>query len=156
MITRIEDKNGNVIESFIPQTRQVMDEKTAYKMLYMLMGGVEEAGGTSGSIEPFLKLDNELGGKTGTTDNSSDGWYMGVTHNLVTGVWVGGDEPSIHFPSWVFGSGGRTARPIWERFMMKVYSDPSLGYGKGKFKMPADDLDMTLDCSKYEPDLIVN
>jgi penicillin-binding protein 1A len=157
LITRIEDKNGNVIESFIPQTRQVMDEKTAYKMLYMLMGGVEEEGGTSVGIDPFLKLDNELGGKTGTTDNASDGWYMGVTHNLVTGVWVGGDEPSIHFPSWVFGSGGRTARPIWEKFMTKVYQDSGTGYGKGKFKTPTDGLDMTLDCSKYdEPGLQLN
>lgn len=154
LITRIEDKNGNVIESFIPQTRQATDEKTAYKMLYMLMGGVEEEGGTSAGIDPFLKRDNELGGKTGTTDNASDGWYMGVTHNLVTGVWVGGDEPTIHFPSWIFGSGGRTARPVWEQFMRKVYQDPSLGYGKGKFKMPADSLDMTLNCEQYgEPGL---
>ena len=150
LITRIEDKNGNVLESFIPQTRQVMDEKTAYKMVYMLQGGVEEAGGTSEGIAPFLKLNNELGGKTGTTDDASDGWYMGITNNLVTGVWVGGDEPTIHFPSWVFGSGGKTARPIWERFMTDVYQDPSTGYGKGRFKTPTDSLDMNLDCSKYE------
>ncbi len=149
-ITRIEDKNGNVIESFIPQTRQVLDEKTAYKMVYMLQGGVEIEGGTSEGINPFLKLDNELGGKTGTTDNASDGWYIGISHNLVAGVWVGGDEPRIHFPSWVFGSGARTARPIWENFMVKVYENPAIGYGKGTFKRPVDALDMTLDCSKYE------
>ncbi|MGC1242223.1 MAG: transglycosylase domain-containing protein [Chryseosolibacter sp.] len=156
LITRIEDRNGNVVESFIPQTRQVMDEKTAYKMLYMLMGGVEEEGGTSAGIDPFLKFDNELGGKTGTTDNASDGWYMGVTHNLVTGVWVGGDEPGIHFPSWVFGAGGRTARPIWEKFMTRVYHDISTGYGKGKFKMPVDSVDLALDCSQYDEPLQVN
>ena len=150
VITRIEDKSGNVIESFIPQTRQVLDEKTAYQMVYMLQGGVEEIGGTSAGIDPFLKLDNEVGGKTGTTDKASDGWYMGITHNLVTGVWVGGDEPSIHFPSWVFGAGGKTARPIWEKFMIDVYQDPSIPYGKGKFKRPAEDLGVTLDCSKYE------
>ncbi|MEX2232887.1 MAG: transglycosylase domain-containing protein [Cyclobacteriaceae bacterium] len=149
-ITRIEDKNGNVLENFIPQTKQVMDEKTAYKMVYMLQGGVEEIGGTSGGIDTFLKLDNELGGKTGTTDDASDGWYMGISHNNVTGVWVGGDERSIHFPSWVFGSGTRTARPIWEKYMMKVYQDPSIGYGKGSFKRPTDNLDMTLDCSEHE------
>ena len=148
-ITRIEDKNGNVIESFIPQTRQVMDEKTAYKMVYMLQGGVEEPGGTSSGIDPFLIADNEIGGKTGTTDKASDGWYMGITNNLVTGVWVGGDEPGIHFPSWVFGAGGRTARPVWEKFMIKVYQDPSIPYGKGKFKRPSEELDVTLDCSKY-------
>lgn len=149
-ITRIEDKNGNVIESFIPKTRQVMDEKTAYKMIYMLRGAVELPGGTSAGIDPFLKADNEIGGKTGTTDNASDGWYLGVTNNLVAGVWVGGDEPSIHFPSWVFGSGGRTARPIWEDFMVRVYKDPAVGYGKGTFKRPSDGLDITLDCSEYD------
>jgi penicillin-binding protein 1A len=149
-ITRIEDKNGNVIETFIPQTRQVLDEKTAYKMVYMLEGGVEEEGGTSATIDPFLKLDNELGGKTGTTDRASDGWYVGVAPNLVTGVWVGGDEPSIHFPSWAFGSGARTARPIWEKFLRRVYEEPAIGYGKGTFKRPADSLDITLDCAKFQ------
>lgn len=149
-ITRIEDKNGNVIESFIPQTRQVMDEQTAYKMVYMLKGGVEEEGGTSTAIHPFLKLNNEVGGKTGTTDKASDGWFMGITNNLVTGVWVGGDEPFIRFPSWVFGAGGKTARPIWEKFMMKVYNDPATGYGKGTFNNPIEDPDTPLDCSQYE------
>lgn len=148
-ITRIEDKHGNVLETFVPHTRQVMDEKTAYKMVYMLQGGVEEEGGTSAGIDPFLKLENELGGKTGTTDNASDGWYVGITHNLVTGVWVGGDEPRIHFPSWVFGSGARTARPIWQKFMLQVYADLATAYGKGRFPRPTDSLDIALDCSKY-------
>lgn len=148
-LTRIEDKNGNVIESFVPKTRQAMDEKTAYKMIYMLQGGVEEEGGTSRSLSFSLKKDNEIGGKTGTTDNASDGWYMGITHNLVTGVWVGGDERSIHFPSWYFGQGGKTARPIWDKFMVKVYENPEIGYGKGLFKRPNSSLDMTLDCNQY-------
>ncbi len=149
-ITRIEDKNGNVIEAFIPQSRQVTDEGTAYKMVYMLRGGVEEPGGTSSAIHPFLKQDNEVGGKTGTTDKASDGWYVGITHDLVTGVWVGGDEPSIHFPSWVFGAGGKTARPIWEEFMLNIYQDPASPYRKGNFKHPSENLDMTLDCTRYE------
>lgn len=148
-LTRIEDKHGNVIESFVPQTRQATDERTAYKMIYMLEGGVEEEGGTSRGLSAFVKKDNELGGKTGTTDNASDGWYIGVTHNLVTGVWVGGDERSIHFPSWYFGQGGKTARPIWEKYMIKVYEDPEVGYGKGVFKRPQSGLDMTLDCNQY-------
>ena len=148
-LTRIEDKNGNVIESFVPQTRQATDEKTAYKMIYMLQGGVEEEGGTSRALSYSLKKDNEIGGKTGTTDNASDGWYMGITHNLVTGVWVGGDERSIHFPSWFFGQGGKTARPIWDRYMIKVYENPELGYGKGVFKRPSSGLDMTLNCNQY-------
>ena len=148
-LTRIEDKNGNVIETFVPKTRQAMDEKTAYKMIYMLQGGVEEEGGTSRSLSFSLKKDNEIGGKTGTTDNASDGWYMGITHNLVTGVWVGGDERSIHFPSWFFGQGGKTARPIWDRYMVKVYENPEVGYGKGLFRRPNTSLDMTLNCNQY-------
>lgn len=147
-IARIEDKHGNVIESFIPQTRQVLDEKTAYKMVYMLRGVVEEPGGPG--VHPFLTINNEVGGKTGTTDKASDGWYMGVTNNLVTGVWVGGDEPVIHFPSWVFGTGGKTAKPIWEQFMLKVYKDPSVGYGKGSFKKPLEDPDLTFECQPQE------
>jgi penicillin-binding protein 1A len=73
---------------------------------------------------------------------------MGLTHNLVTGVWVGGDERSIHFPSWLFGQGARTARPIWDKFMVKVYSDPESGIVKGQFKRPASGLDISLDCLK--------
>ncbi|MGC1243079.1 MAG: transglycosylase domain-containing protein [Chryseosolibacter sp.] len=148
-LTRIEDKNGNVIESFVPKTRQAMDEKTAYKMIYMLQGGVEEEGGTSRALNYSLKKDNEIGGKTGTTNDASDGWYIGITHNLVTGVWVGGDERSIHFPSWFFGQGGKTARPIWEKYMLKVYENPEVGFGKGLFRRPSTSLDMTLNCNQY-------
>lgn len=149
-ITRIEDKNGNVIENFVPKTRQAISEQTAYKMIYMLMGGVQIAGGTSGGLSFDLKEDNEIGGKTGTTNNASDGWYMGVTKDLVSGAWVGGDERSIHYRSWDMGQGSRTARPIWEKFMRKVYMDPSLEYKKGTFRRPSTGMDITLDCSQYE------
>ena len=87
----------------------------------MLRGGVEEEGGTSVYLPYELKVDNEIGGKTGTTNNASDGWYMGITKDLVTGVWVGGDERSIHFEQWSEGQGGRTARPIWSKYMPKDY-----------------------------------
>ncbi|NBP71550.1 MAG: penicillin-binding protein, partial [Cytophagia bacterium] len=92
----------------------------------------------------------EIGGKTGTTDNASDGWYMGITKDLVSGAWVGGDERSIHYRSWSSGQGGKTARPIWSNFMMKVYADESLPYKKGKFKTPDSGIDITLDCEQYE------
>jgi penicillin-binding protein 1A len=152
-ITRIEDKNGNVIENFVPETRQSVSDQTAFKMLYMLMGGVEEEGGTSGGLPRDLKFDkegnrNEIGGKTGTTNDASDGWYMGVTHDLVTGIWVGGDERAIRFPSWVFGSGTKSARPIWSNFMTKVYADEKSGIVKGQFKRPPTGLDISLDCNK--------
>lgn len=149
-ITRIEDKNGNVLDIFNPKTREAIHEQTAYKMIYMLRGGAEEEGGTSLGLSRDLRIDNEIGGKTGTTNDASDGWYIGLTHDLVAGVWTGGDERAIHFPSWVFGQGGRTARPIWDKFMMKVYADPESGIVKGQFKRPVSGLDMTLDCSKHE------
>jgi penicillin-binding protein 1A len=147
-ITRIEDKNGNVMETFIPETRQAVNEQTAYKMIYMLRGGVEEAQGTSGGLPRELKEDNEIGGKTGTTNDASDGWYMGLTHNLVTGVWVGGDERAIRFPSWNFGQGIKTARPIWAKYMTKVYADQKSGIIKGQFKRPISGVDMNLECGK--------
>jgi penicillin-binding protein 1A len=147
-ITRIEDKNGNVIENFVPKTKQAINEQTAFKMIYMLRGGVEERHGTSQGITYDLRVDNEIGGKTGTTNDASDGWYMGVTHNLVTGVWVGGDERGIRFPSWAFGQGGKTARPIWDKFMVKTYADPKTGISKGFFKRPSSGVDVSFDCSK--------
>jgi penicillin-binding protein 1A len=149
-ITKIEDKNGNVIENFVPKTRQAISEQTAFKMIYMLMGGVEIEGGTSRGLPYELRTENEIGGKTGTTNNASDGWYMGVTKDLVSGVWVGGDERSIHYRSWDMGQGSRTARPIWSNYMLKVYKDESLPYKKGTFKRPATGMDITLDCSRYE------
>jgi penicillin-binding protein 1A len=148
-ISRIEDKNGNVIENFVPKTREAISEQTAFKMIYMLQGGVEEEGGTSRGLNKELKIDNELGGKTGTTNNASDGWYMGVTPNLVAGVWVGGDERSIHYRTWSMGQGTRTARPIWEKFMLKVYADQTVDYKKGFFQRPRMGLDITLDCAQY-------
>ncbi len=148
-ITRIEDKNGNVLQNFVPKTKQAISQQTAYKMLYMLRGGIEETGGTSRGLSMELKIDNEIGGKTGTTNNASDGWYVGVTKDLVSGVWVGGDERSIHFRNWGMGSGARTARPIWDIFMRNIYSDEELGFTKGKFQQPQGGIDVTLDCSEY-------
>lgn len=147
-ITRIEDKNGNVLESRVPKTTQAMDEQVAFKMVYMLMGGVEVRGGTSAGLPLELREGNEIGGKTGTTNNASDGWYMGVTKDLVSGAWVGGDEKSIHYRSWDMGQGSRTARPIWAIYMKKVYADASLPYKKGTFKRPAK-ADFRMDCNEY-------
>lgn len=151
-ITRIEDKNGNVLENFVPKTRQAISPQNAYKMLYMLRGGVEEQGGTSRGLSLEVKLDNEIGGKTGTTNNASDGWYIGVTNDLVTGVWVGGDERSIHFRNWALGQGAKTARPIWDIYMQRVYEDDSLQYTKQPFQRPAEGIDVELDCSRYNID----
>src|SRR5688572_26552291 len=145
-ITRIEDKNGNVLQNFVPVRKQAINEGTAFKMVYMLMGGVEEEGGNSVTLSAALKLDNEIGAKTGTSNDASDGWYVGITRDLVSGAWVGGDERSIHYRNWALGQGGRTARPIWEKYMLKVYADRSLNYKKGEFRRPANGLDISLEC----------
>jgi penicillin-binding protein 1A len=148
-ISRIEDKNGNVIEAFVPQTKEGVNDQTAYKMIHMLRGGVEEEGGTSGGLPRELKIDNEIGGKTGTTNDASDGWYMGITHDLVVGTWVGGDERAIRFPSWTFGQGIKTARPIFSNFLLKVYADKESGITKGRFQQPRSGLPFLGDCSRF-------
>ena len=101
-------------------------------MLHMLKGSKEEEGGTARGLNPELTLDNDVGAKTGTTQNASDGWFVGVTHNLVSGAWVGGDDRSIHFRDWVLGQGARTAMPIWQDYMLKVYNNNDLQIRKGR------------------------
>jgi penicillin-binding protein 1A len=149
-IDRIEDKNGNVIQQFTAKKRPAMSEEHAYLMTYMLRGGFEEEQGTSQGVPYALREGNELGGKTGTTQNASDGWYMGISKDLVSGTWVGGDDRAIHFRSWISGQGGRTARPIWVKYMEKVYADKSLGYTKGPFPRPERPLSIEIDCDVYE------
>ena len=149
-IDRIEDKNGNVLQQFTPKKRPAMSEEHAYLMTYMLRGGFEEESGTSQGVPWTLREGNELGGETGTTQNASDGWYMGISKDLVSGTWVGGDDRAIHFRSWIAGQGSRTARPIWVNYMAKVYADPSLGYTKGPFPRPERPLSIEIDCDKYE------
>ena len=108
-------------------------------MVYMLKGGIEEPGGTSQNIWTFgslFKQGFEIGGKTGTTSNNSDGWFMGVTKDLVVGGWVGGDDRSIHFRSTNLGEGAKTALPVVGSFLEKVYNDPNCGYRRGAFPKP--------------------
>ena len=151
-IDRIEDKNGNLIYQFTPKKKPAMSEEHAYLMTYMLRGGFEESAGTSQGVPYAIREGNELGGKTGTTQNGSDGWYMGISKDLVSGIWVGGDDRAIHFRSWVSGQGAKTARPIWVNFMSRVYEDKSLGYTKGPFPRPERPLSIEIDCDKYEFD----
>lgn len=147
-ISRIEDKNGNIIQQFVPDEQEAINEETAYLMLHMLKGVVEM--GTGRTLDYELKENNEIGAKTGTTQNASDGWFIGVTRDLVSGAWVGGDDRSIRFRYWTMGQGGRTALPIWEKYMMKVYADESLGYKKGYFEKPTQTLRTVIDCELYE------
>ncbi|NMM47154.1 penicillin-binding protein 1A [Marinigracilibium pacificum] len=145
-ITRIEDKNGNLIHDFSTKSVQALSEETAYVMLHMLKGGVEEQGGTALGLSREVRVDNEIGGKTGTTNNASDGWFVGVTADIVGGAWVGGDEPVIHFRSWYYGQGGKTALPIFDKFMKKVYADESLDVNKRPFPRPTKPITINLDC----------
>jgi penicillin-binding protein 1A len=147
-ITKIEDRNGNVIQNFVPKIKQGISEQTAFTMVHMLMGGVEEEGGSSRGLSEEITSDNEVGGKTGTTNDASDGWYIGITHNLVAGAWVGGVERNIRYRQWSMGQGGRTALPIWDSFMRKVYADLNLEVEKGQFKRPSH-MDISFDCAKY-------
>ncbi len=149
-VTRIEDKTGKVLHEFAPRTREAINEETAYLMIHMLKGATEVTGGTAQGLSMDIREDNEIGAKTGTTNNASDGWFIGVTENLVSGAWVGGDDRSIHFRSWLLGQGARTAMPIWEAFMRDVYNDEELGIKKGPFKQPKRKLSIEIDCDKYK------
>jgi penicillin-binding protein 1A len=144
-VTRIEDKNGNVLTTFQAKQNEAISEKTAYLMIDLLKGVVD--GGTATyRIRNVYEIDAEMGGKTGTTQNHSDGWYMGVTPNLVGGVWVGGDDRSIHFDQMSLGQGANMALPIYGIFMQKVYADSTRGVTSiDKFEKPPD-FNLTLDC----------
>ena len=152
-ISRIEDKYGNLIQEFIPTKKEALSEETAFLMLHMLKGAKEEEGGTARGLNPELTINNDIGAKTGTTQNASDGWFIGVTHNLVSGAWVGGDDRSIHFRNWVLGQGARTAMPIWQQYMMEVYADNNLNIDKGKFDEPIKKINVEIDCSVYNNEI---
>jgi len=152
-ISRIEDKYGNLIQEFIPTKKEALSEETAFLMLHMLKGAKEEEGGTARGLNPELTINNDVGAKTGTTQNASDGWFIGVTHNLVSGAWVGGDDRSIHFRNWVLGQGARTAMPIWQQYMMEVYADNNLNIDKGKFDEPIKKINVEIDCSVYNNEI---
>ena len=148
-ISRIEDKYGNLIQSFVPKKIESLNEETAYIMLHMLKGSKEEEGGTARGLDPTLTSNNDVGAKTGTTQNASDGWFIGVTKNLVSGAWVGGDDRSIRFRNWVLGQGARTAMPIWQEYMIDAYNDSTLNINKGQFDKPTKTISIEIDCDKY-------
>jgi penicillin-binding protein 1A len=137
-ILRIEDRYGNVLQEFFQKQNQEISENMAYNMLYLMRGAVEDPGGTAGRLRQWgVTEGNEIAAKTGTTSNYSDGWFMGMTQNLVSGIWVGGEDRSIHFRTIAYGQGGRIAMPAWGMFMQKVYADQTLvQYRKGPFNKP--------------------
>ncbi len=149
-ILRIEDRNGNVIYTHTPKVVQAMDEQTAYVMTYMLKGVVDIQGATGNRLRWKYNFTNPIGGKTGTTNDNSDGWFIGVTPQLVTGVWTGCEDRDIHFRSERLGEGANTALPIFALYMKKVYANPTLGIKKNvDFDAPKNGVNTVLDCNTY-------
>tara|TARA_R110002072_G_scaffold7503_2_gene40337 strand:- start:67843 stop:70158 length:2316 start_codon:yes stop_codon:yes gene_type:complete len=162
LISRIEDKNGTVLYQNVPETRDVISEETAYVTL-SLMEGVTQSGsgsrlrGTWRSSKMYKEVitgypydfKNPIAGKTGTTQNNSDGWFMGIVPNLVTGVWVGGEDRATHFRSTAYGQGATMALPIWGVYMKSCYADEDLNVSDGSFKRPSK-ISIVTDCSEYK------
>lgn len=144
-VCRIEDKYGNVLQEFRPESREVITENTAYLMCNLLEGVV--TGGTGVRLRYKYKLMNPMGGKTGTTQKHADGWFMGVTPDLVGGVWVGAEDRSIHFQNLANGQGASMALPIWAKFLLKAYADPRLKMSDRPFDRPAG-INKRLDCDE--------
>ena len=146
ILTRIEDKNGTVLEQFTPETKEVLSEESSYVILDLLKGVTEAGSGqrlrTSYTALPEVvtgfpyKFENPIAGKTGTTQNQSDGWFMGIVPNLATGVWTGGEDRSIHFEGIAKGQGATMSLPSWALYMKKCYADPTLNISIEDFERP--------------------
>jgi penicillin-binding protein 1A len=148
-VTRIEDKNGNVLSRFTPKIEEVLTEDQAYLMLNLLQGVVRTGSGRRMRVEPY-NLMNQIGGKTGTTQNNANGWFMGVTPNLVGGVWTGWEDQSIHFETLTEGQGAEMALPVFAIFLKKVYNDPQFTILQEEdFERPLN-FSMELDCEKVK------
>jgi len=160
ILTRIEDKNGTVLQEFIPKTKEVLSEESAYVVLDLLKGVTESGSGVRLRL-PWKKPDyitghpykftNPVAGKTGTTQNQSDGWFMGIVPNLATGVWTGGEDRATHFAGIAKGQGATMSLPTWALFMQKCYADKSLTISQEDFEKP-EVLTINLDCGNQEND----
>ena len=150
-VTRIEDKNGKVLADFSPNTEEVLSEEKAYVMLKLMQGVVQI--GTGVRLRYRYKLDMPIAGKTGTTQNNSDGWFMGITPDLVSGCWTGAEDRAVHFDRTDMGQGANMALPIWAKYMQKVYADKTIKISKGEFEKPEKKINIEMDCSKYNKEL---
>ncbi|MBI9054978.1 MAG: penicillin-binding protein [Bacteroidales bacterium] len=148
VVTKIEDKNGNLLSTYSASKNEAISEETAFLMTNLLRNVVRKGSGIR--IRFKYEMYNEIGGKTGTTQNHSDGWFMGVTPNLVSGAWVGGEDRSIHFKGIRLGGGHSMALPIFAIYMKKIYNDSTLSVTKkDKFEEPLN-FNVELDCDKFE------
>lgn len=153
LVTRIEDRDGKVLYSYDQKANQAIPYETAFLMTEMLKGGLSEPGGTSRALWGYnlFNYDTDFGGKTGTSSNHSDAWFVGVTPKLVGGAWVGGEYRSIHFRTGALGQGSRTALPIYAYFMEKVLADKSLQEYRGRFAPPKKPISKPYQCQTPEP-----
>ncbi|MBD5229502.1 MAG: penicillin-binding protein, partial [Bacteroidales bacterium] len=152
-VTAIADSNGNIISEFHSTQNQVMSKKGYYKMLSILLDVVDSKVGNRLRNAPY-NLTAQMGGKTGTTNSNSDGWFIGFTPDLVSGAWVGGEERYIHFNSMTNGHGAAMALPIYGKYMRKVYADPSLPYNQAsRFSFPEADLCEREYYGEYDDDM---
>lgn len=162
VLMRIEDKNGLVLEQFMPNSKEAISEESAYVITNLLEGVTESGSGIRLRTKGAAYVDNivtgypyaftnPIAGKTGTTQNQSDGWFMGIVPNLATGVWVGGEDRAIHFAGLVKGQGATMALPIWGIYYKKLYADPTLNVSKGAFERP-EVLTIETDCRKSNGD----
>ncbi len=148
LVTRIEDRNGKVLYNYSPEQKQAIPYETAFLMQQMLQGGLSEPMGTTQNLWSFdlFKYNTDFGGKTGTSSNHSDAWFVGVTPNLVGGAWVGGEHRSIHFRTGKLGEGSKTALPIFGYFMEKVLADTQLSKYRAKFPKPKQPITKNYQC----------
>lgn len=149
-ITRIEDKNGKVLYEQVQRSEEVMNEEKSYVMLQLMKGVVQS--GTGVRLRYRYKLMQPMAGKTGTTQNNSDGWFMGITPDLVSGCWVGGEDRAVHFDRTDMGQGASMALPIFAKYMQKVYADKTIKISQGDFERPSQAITIEMDCSKYKID----
>lgn len=153
LIQKIADNQGKLLIEYEPKSEKVLDYETSWLMLHMFKGGIQEPGGTSQALWGYdlWRKGNEIGGKTGTTTNCSDGWYIGITKDLVSGVWVGAQDPSVHFRTNDLGEGSKTALPIFGKFMESVYRDVNSGVTLGKFPEPKTPITKKYNCTTPRP-----
>lgn len=155
-ITRIEDRHGNVLREFPPVSRIALSAEKAYMMVDLLRGVVDQPGGTAQRLRFRYKFTQEIGGKTGTTQNQSDGWFMGFVPNLVSGVWVGCSDRRMRFRSIKYGQGANMALPIWALYMQNVYGDAALGFAsEEQFNVP-ENFSINLNCASMSPEKRIN
>jgi penicillin-binding protein 1A len=145
-VTRIEDKYGNILATFLPETWESISEETAYLMLN-LMEGVTTYGTAARLRGSTYQMTAKIAGKTGTTNNNSDGWFIGITPKLVAGGWIGAEDRSVHFDATAMGSGTNTVLPIWANFMLQIYADPSLGITQLDDFIKPEGFNISLDCN---------